>query len=192
VPRGHRGACVEGFPKAGDRVRILVKDTSALERGICDLDRVSCHALDITDETAVEAHIEPHGSMAACSMADFRTALEIIVTGAFLITHAGVREALDASRALSIIAISSVISSLASAPKRLAYATSKAALIGFAKSVTLDFIRDDIRRNVICPGNIDTPSLRWRIAAGAREDHGSGCPEPDILVWAVAGAIGAS
>lgn len=184
--RGIGAACVEGFQKAGARVRILDKDFSGLETDVCEADEVSCHALDITDEAAVEAHfaefgaadiiincagIVPHGSIAACSTADFRTALEVNVTGAFLVTRAGVREALDASRPLSIVAISSVISSLASAPNRLAYATSKAALIGMTKSVALDFIRDDIRCNVVCPGTIDTPSLRSRIAAGASEDQ---------------------
>jgi 2-keto-3-deoxy-L-fuconate dehydrogenase len=65
----------------------------------------------------------------------------------------------------SIINVASVASSIKAAPNRCVYATTKAAVIGLTKSVAADFIGNCIRCNAICPGTIDTPSLRQRIAA---------------------------
>jgi 2-keto-3-deoxy-L-fuconate dehydrogenase len=71
----------------------------------------------------------------------------------------------------SIINIASVLSSITSAPGRFAYTTAKAALIGFTKSVAVDFVTQGIRVNAVCPGAIQTPGLESRIAAS--EDPGA-------------------
>jgi NAD(P)-dependent dehydrogenase (short-subunit alcohol dehydrogenase family) len=43
----------------------------------------------------------------------------------------------------------------------LAYATSKAAAIGFTRSMGVDHAEEGISVNCICPGSIDTPMLRF-------------------------------
>jgi len=68
----------------------------------------------------------------------------------------------------SIINIASGASSLKGAPNRFVYGASKAAVIGLTKSVAIDFITKGIRCNAICPGTVESPSLRDRIAALAR------------------------
>jgi 2-keto-3-deoxy-L-fuconate dehydrogenase len=47
------------------------------------------------------------------------------------------------------------------------YGTSKAAVVGLTKSVAADFVAQGVRCNAICPGTIESPSLRDRIAAQA-------------------------
>ena len=65
----------------------------------------------------------------------------------------------------SIVCIASVASSVKGVPVRCAYGVSKAAVIGLAKSVAADFIRQKVRCNAICPGTVQSPSLDERIAA---------------------------
>ena len=40
-------------------------------------------------------------------------------------------------------------------------------MIGLTKAIAVDFVKQGIRCNAICPGTVDTPSLRDRIAAAA-------------------------
>ena len=67
----------------------------------------------------------------------------------------------------SIINMSSVASSIKGAPNRFVYGTTKAAVIGLTKSVAADFVSRGIRCNAICPGTVESPSLRQRIEAQA-------------------------
>jgi 2-keto-3-deoxy-L-fuconate dehydrogenase len=65
----------------------------------------------------------------------------------------------------SIINIASVVSSVTSAPGRFAYGTTKAAVIGLTKSIAIEYVTKGVRCNAICPGTVDSPSLRQRLEA---------------------------
>jgi 2-keto-3-deoxy-L-fuconate dehydrogenase len=65
----------------------------------------------------------------------------------------------------SIINIASGASSVKAAANRFVYAATKAAVIGLSKAVAMDYITRGVRCNAICPGTIESPSLRQRIAA---------------------------
>jgi 2-keto-3-deoxy-L-fuconate dehydrogenase len=69
----------------------------------------------------------------------------------------------------SIINMASVASSVRAVPNRFVYSTTKAAVIGLTKSVAADFVTTGVRCNAICPGTIESPSLRQRIEAQAIE-----------------------
>ena len=67
----------------------------------------------------------------------------------------------------SIINVASAASSIKGVPNRFVYTATKAAVIGMTKSIAADFITQKIRCNAICPGTVESPSLRQRISAQA-------------------------
>jgi 2-keto-3-deoxy-L-fuconate dehydrogenase len=68
----------------------------------------------------------------------------------------------------SIVNIASVAGSIKGAPNRFVYGATKAAVIGLTKSVAADFVTRGVRCNAICPGTVESPSLRERITAQAK------------------------
>ena len=64
-----------------------------------------------------------------------------------------------------VLCMASVASTMAGVPNRCAYSTTKAAVLGFVKSLAADHLGDGVRVNAICPGTIESPSLEGRIAA---------------------------
>lgn len=68
-------------------------------------------------------------------------------------------------------------------PNRCAYGTTKAAVLGLTKSVAADYIGQGIRCNAICPGTVDSPSLRQRIGEQAKRQ---GRKEEDVYAEFIA------
>ena len=108
------------------------------------------------------------GSILDCSEQAWRFALDLNVTAMFHTIRAFLPGML-ARGGGSIINMSSVASSVKGVPNRFAYSATKAAVIGLTRSVAADFVMKGIRCNAICPGTVDSPSLRGRIAEQARE-----------------------
>ncbi len=65
----------------------------------------------------------------------------------------------------AIVNMSSACSSIIGAPNRFIYGTTKAAVIGLTKSVAVDYIKQGIRCNCICPGTVESPSWHDRVKA---------------------------
>jgi 2-keto-3-deoxy-L-fuconate dehydrogenase len=63
----------------------------------------------------------------------------------------------------SIVNVASVASTVKAPVNRFAYAASKAAVVGMTKSIAVDYVTRGIRCNAICPGTVESPSLRQRI-----------------------------
>ena len=64
--------------------------------------------------------------------------------------------------------MASIVGSIKGAPNRFVYGSTKAAVIGLTKSVAADFVARGIRCNAICPGTVESPSLRDRISKQAQ------------------------
>lgn len=69
----------------------------------------------------------------------------------------------------SIINMSSALGSIMGAPNRFIYGTTKAAVVGLTKSVAVDYIKQGIRCNCICPGTVESPSWHDRVTALGEE-----------------------
>ncbi|XP_063774295.1 dehydrogenase/reductase SDR family member 6 isoform X3 [Pseudophryne corroboree] len=105
-----------------------------------------------------------HGTILDCEEKDWDFTMNINVRSMYLMIKTFLPKML-AQKSGNIINMSSVASSIKGVVNRCVYSTSKAAVIGLTKSVAIDFIEQGIRCNCICPGTVDTPSLRERIQA---------------------------
>jgi 2-keto-3-deoxy-L-fuconate dehydrogenase len=108
------------------------------------------------------------GSILECSENDWDLSFDVNI-GSMYRTCKAVLPIMLAARAGSIINMSSIVSSLRGAPNRFVYGATKGAVIGLTKSIAADFVTKGIRCNALCPGTIETPSLKDRIAA--QGDH---------------------
>jgi 2-keto-3-deoxy-L-fuconate dehydrogenase len=108
-----------------------------------------------------------HGTVLDCSEAQWDLAFDLNVRSMYRSIKAFLPGML-AGGVGSIINVSSGASSVKAAANRFVYGASKAAVIGLTKSVALDFIAKGVRCNAICPGTVESPSLRERIAALAK------------------------
>lgn len=106
------------------------------------------------------------GTVLDCDEAAFDFSMDLNVRAMYRMVGAFLPGML-AQRSGSIINMASVASSIKGAPNRFIYGTTKAAVIGLTKSVAADFVAQGVRCNAICPGTVESPSLRERIAAQA-------------------------
>ena len=120
-------------------------------------------AVDVLFNCAGYVHA---GSILECDEAAWERSLQLNVTAMYRMIRATLPGML-ARGGGSIINMASVASSIKGVPNRCAYTASKAAVVGLTKAVAADYIAQGIRCNAICPGTVDSPSLRVRIAEQA-------------------------
>jgi 2-keto-3-deoxy-L-fuconate dehydrogenase len=107
------------------------------------------------------------GSILACEERDWDFSFELNVKSMYRIARAFLPGMLDKAAAgapVAILNMASMASSIKGFPNRFAYGTTKAAVIGMTKAIAADFVTRGLRCNALCPGTVDTPSLRGRIA----------------------------
>jgi 2-keto-3-deoxy-L-fuconate dehydrogenase len=112
-----------------------------------------------------------NGSLLECSEDDWDLSFDLNVKSMYRMTRAFLPgmlgRARDTGNSVSIINMASMASSIKGFTNRCAYGATKAAVIGLTKSLAADFVKQGVRANALCPGTVDTPSLRGRIAAAA-------------------------
>jgi 2-keto-3-deoxy-L-fuconate dehydrogenase len=107
------------------------------------------------------------GSILACDEKDWDFSFELNVKSMYRVARAFLPGMLDKAAAgapVSLLNMASMASSIKGFPNRFAYGTTKAAVIGMTKAIAADFVTRGLRCNALCPGTVDTPSLRGRIA----------------------------
>lgn len=186
---GIGGATALAFAREGARVIATDRDPAAIGQIGEDLQQLSpdagheAYVLDVTDHEALRAAAARHagvnvlyngagwvhqGMLLTTELEDWQRSFDINVTPMFVLTKAFLPAFIEQGGA-SIINVASVASSLKGVTNRVSYMSSKAAVIGFTKSVAFDYMKDGIRANALCPGSVDSPSLHER--ARALGDH---------------------
>ncbi len=111
------------------------------------------------DALVVSAGIQTYGNVVETTSEAWDKTFDVHVKGCFYATKFAI-PAMLATGGGAIVVVASVLSFTA-VSNSAAYVAAKHAMLGIARSVALDYARQNIRANCICPGSIDTPMLRW-------------------------------
>jgi len=111
------------------------------------------------DSLVVSAGIQRYGTAVSTSEEEWDKVLDVNLKGAWSSAKAIIPFLLEAGGG-TIVNVSSV-QALASQQNVLAYTVSKHGLLGLTRSIAMDFAKDNIRSNAVCPGTVDTPMLKW-------------------------------
>ena len=98
------------------------------------------------------------GDFLECEESTWDRTIAVNVRGMYLMVRAAIPDMIE-RQAGSIVNTSSVMAFLTEAHHE-AYTTSKAAVIGFTKSLAVSYAEQGIRCNAVCPGWVDTPMNR--------------------------------
>ena len=140
-----------------------VPKIEALELDVLDKSKLQQVIKDYQPDILVNCAGFVHsGTILQASDQEFDEAINLNVKSMFHSIQAAVPSMVKKNNG-SIINISSVVSSIIGAPNRFIYGLTKAAVIGLTKSISVEYVKNGIRCNCICPGTVDTPSLHQRL-----------------------------
>lgn len=181
-------ATAREFAALGAKVAILDRDEGAGSETLEDILRAGGEAMflptDVTSEDSVAASVErivtdfgrldaafnnagispDTGATADCTRELWDQIFAVNVTGVWLCMKHEIRAMLKTGG--GAIMNTGSVSSLRAAEQLPAYAASKHALIGLTKVTALEYARQNIRVNIVCPGVIETPMLMKKAAEG--------------------------
>mgnify|MGYP002701159562 CR=1 FL=1 len=103
-----------------------------------------------------------HGTILECEEKDWDFSFNTNIKSMYFMCRAALPTMIK-NNGGSIINVSSVASSLKGLPNRFVYGASKAAIIGLTKSISSDFVKQQIKCNAIAPGTVFTPAWEDRV-----------------------------
>ncbi|WP_030742379.1 SDR family NAD(P)-dependent oxidoreductase [Streptomyces sp. NRRL S-31] len=129
--------------------------------------RAALDAYGRLDGVVLNAGIGRGGAVGDMSLRDWDEVMRTNVTGPLLLLRAAIPHLLEARGA--VVAVASV-SALRNGTSNAPYATSKAALLQLCRSVAVDYGRQGVRANIVCPGWVRTEMADRRMARFAEEE----------------------
>ncbi len=174
---GLGAACATLFTAQGAKVFGVARDTaklSALKESIDGEFNFACFDLSEANqcEAAIYQCIEHYGQLdvlvniagkhtfrhtAEMNENDWQEDLAINLSGPFFLSRAALPHLLE--RKGNIVNVAS-IAGLQGQPYSAGYCAAKHGLIGLTKAMAMEFMKSDLRVNVVCPGGMDTPQVQ--------------------------------
>ncbi|HEU4890139.1 MAG TPA: SDR family oxidoreductase [Vicinamibacterales bacterium] len=168
---------IQGEGGACEFVELDVTDEAAIARLASRIE--SQHtALDILVNNAGIGHV---GTVVTTGGVDMDRLYAVNVRGVFNTSKAFIGGML--ARKSGVIINMASIGGVLGIRDRLAYVTTKTAVVGLTKAMAMDHAADGIRVNCVCPGRVETPFVKARLKE---------YPDPDAAYREMAGtqAIG--
>lgn len=198
ITGGYKGigrGIVDVFLKYGAKVIVLDLDESVKD---LNNDNVLAINVDIREKDAIKNAIEEGinkfkkldiivNNAGICKLDSFLNMsdelrnfhFDININGTWNVTKEGLKYLSSGS---AIVNLSSVTGPMVADPGEVAYATSKAAVLGFTKSLAAELASKNIRVNAIMPGYVHTP-LVDSMAVDSNPDN------PNSVIEGIANAI---
>ncbi len=189
---GDLGRCIaQHAAREGYRVGLLDINFENVEAAAKNIDNAVPIAVDVTDESSVEAAFETFGEspdllvnnaglvrfgpLTDLSIEDFRAVVDVNLTGCFLVGRAAARRML-ARGSGAIVNITS-IGGVNPAPGGGAYGATKAGLAAMTELMSVEWGPGGVRVNAVAPGFIDAGmSAPFFKDAAVREVRSGGVP----------------
>ncbi|WP_460775644.1 3-oxoacyl-ACP reductase [Microbacterium sp. GXF7504] len=172
-------ATARRFAAEGARVVVADLDPGAGERAAAEVGG-EFRAVDVADEASVDALFDgvaaDHGRLdiafnnAGISPADddsiettelpaWQRVQDVNLKSVYLCSRAALRHMVPTGRG-SIINTASFVALLGSATSQISYTASKGGVLALSRELGVQFARQGIRVNALCPGPVNTPLLR--------------------------------
>ncbi|GAA1746921.1 SDR family NAD(P)-dependent oxidoreductase [Nonomuraea bangladeshensis] len=142
----------------GERVVGRVADVRRADQ-MRDLVELAVSRFGGLDVVVTCAGVQRYGTVEDTPEEVWDEVLDINLKGVYLTCKAAVPRLRE--RGGGSIVLMSSVQAFSSQAQVAAYTASKAAINGLTRAMALDHAADGIRVNVVCPGSVDTPMLRW-------------------------------
>lgn len=155
---------IDQFKELGTEGCHLRGDVSK-EESVKEVIREAIERFGRIDVLVNNAGIVIPGNLETTTMDDFDKTMDINVKGTFLMSKYAVMEMKNTGGGV-IVNIGSV-AALKGHIDRMAYCASKGAVIAMSRAMAAEYVKDNIRVNVICPGTTFTPAIDEKIKNAA-------------------------
>jgi NAD(P)-dependent dehydrogenase (short-subunit alcohol dehydrogenase family) len=135
-----------------------VSDRASVVEAFAAVER-ACHRVDILVNNAGIAHV---GTIEQTSEEDFDRLYRVNVKGVFLCSQAALRVMVRQGGGV-ILNLASIVA-LVGVAERFAYSMTKGAVHTMTRSIALDYVKQNIRCNCICPARVHTPFVDQFVA----------------------------
>jgi meso-butanediol dehydrogenase/(S,S)-butanediol dehydrogenase/diacetyl reductase len=150
----HAEQVAEQCRAAGGDGRAYAADVSDPDQVAVTVERIAADLGGI-DVVHLNAGRLSAGSILEVALEEWQRIFAVNVTGMFLVARA-VIPVMRANSGGGAIVTTGSISGMFGEPALAAYTASKAAVVNLTRQIAIDFARDGIRVNCVCPGWVDT------------------------------------